>query len=131
MDPSTISALTKQRTSLRGRVTRQAKELRELRGSEQVNDDDLAYLIHVLEQIEMEMSKVQGQLDSEGLIDDTDHMDKLREEVFKGKRLLSRLEKRGETVSSPVQSDKSHLKVSDVKLPVFAGDVMRWSEFWV
>ena len=90
MDPSTISALTKQRTSLRGRVTRQAKELRELRGSEQVNDDDLAYLIHVLEQLEMEMSKVQGQLDSEGLTDDTDHMDKLREEVFKGKRLLSK-----------------------------------------
>ena len=56
------------------------------------------------------------------------HLEKLREEVFKGRRVLAKLEKQAEVVTS--HSDKSDLKVSDVKLPVFSGDVMTWSEFW-
>ena len=42
--------------------------------------------------------------------------------------MLAKLEKQAEVVTS--HSDKSDLKVSDVKLPVFSGDVMTWPEFW-
>ena len=120
------------RTVLRGKVTRLTNDLREycIRRPQQVNDDDLAYMMHVLEQLETEMITMQKQLDIEGVVDDSSHLEKLRlrEEVFKGKRLLAKLEKHADVVTS--HSDKSNLKVSDVKLPVFGGDVMTWSEFW-
>ena len=123
-----MDELLKKRTVMRGKATRLANECRDYRGQEHINDDDLAYMIHMLEQLEADMLVVQKQLDAEGHVDDTSHMDKLREEVFKGKRLLTKLEKRADAV--PVQSEKSHLKVSDVTLPVFSGDVMSWAEFW-
>ena len=125
-----MEELIKQRTSQRGKVTKLTGELREYRGSTDVNDDDLAYMIDVLVRLETDMLAVQKQLTAEGFTDDTSHMEKLREEVFKGKRLLSRLEIKHVTTSVSVQPDKSHLKVSDVSLPVFGGNLMAWSEFW-
>ena len=79
--------LKKQRTTLRGKVTKLTNELREYRGAKDVNDDDLAYMIHVLEQLQTDIMEVQKQLDVDGVDDETSHVERLREEIFKGKRL--------------------------------------------
>ena len=119
------------RTKLRGKVTKLTNDLRDYRQSKEVDQDDLAYKIHVLETQLTELRLVQTELDKTGIRDETNHDDLASEEIFKAKRLLVRVETEGHAnAATSAQSNVSRLKVSDVKLPVFSGDLLQWSEFW-
>ena len=93
---------------------------------EEVDQDDLAYKIHVLEQLMQQMMMLQEDLDGHLLIDESSHLDNIREEVFKAKRLLIRVESRTATIpaQTQVQVVSKQLKVSDVKLTVYSGDLL-------
>ena len=84
-----VEVLLKNRTSLRGKVTKLTNDFKEYRAGE-VDQNDLAYKIHVLEQLEQKMISLQDVLSSKGVSDETPHLDNLREEVFKARRHLSR-----------------------------------------
>ena len=119
-----VEVLVKNRTVIRGKVTKLVKDLREYRSGD-IDQDDLAYKIYVLEQTEKRLAETQTKLDCKGVADDTSHADSLQEELFKARRVLSRVE----NAPTP-QMDSKGLKVSDVNLPIFSGDLHQWSEFW-
>ena len=131
--------LIKLRATLRGKVTRLIKDLREFSKGD-VDPDRLAYKIKMLEDLEGKLVTVQDELDVKGVKDDTNHLDNLREEVFVSNRLLLRLMKSAESqsgaagptahVSPPVEEDVNLKSSLVVKLPTFEGDVMKWGEFW-
>ena len=58
-----MDELLKKRTMMRGKVTR-LNQCRDYRGQEQINDDDLTYIIHMVELLETDMLEVQKQLDT-------------------------------------------------------------------
>lgn len=126
----------KARTKLRGKATRLSNDLKEYRSSDSVDQDDLAYKIHVLEKVKADLSEVQTTLDKEGLYDDSNHVEVMAEELFKASRLLSRLE----CSSGPTSRSRPARDFEDqqldlrsslvVKLPTFEGDIMKWAEFW-
>ena len=111
------------------------KELKEYRSSDNVDPDDLAYKIHVLEKVRAELNEVQVTLDKEGLHDESSHDDLMAEEIFKASRLLSRLEsapdpRRSRSGAEPDDQQLDLRSSLVVKLPIFDGDVMKWGEFW-
>ena len=122
------------RSRLRGKATRLCNDLREYRTSSIADQDDLAYKIHVLEKVRMELKEVQTMLDKVELFDDSNHDDMMSEELFKASRLLSRLESASDNPSLPDRSfadQQFDLRSSlVVKLPTFEGDVLKWAEFW-
>ena len=56
----------KLRTRLRGKATRLSNDLKEYRSSSKVDQDDLAYKIHVLEKVKADLRDVQVTCSREG-----------------------------------------------------------------
>ena len=125
----------KARSRCRGKVTRLTNELREYRTSQNVDQDDLAYKIHVLSGRLEELRQIQTALDKVGMPDESTHADLASEELFKASRLLSRLESASAAPRAvPIRTfDDQQFELKSslvVKLPTFDGDVMNWVEFW-
>ena len=134
----TMEEQIKVRTRLRTKATKLSNDLREYRQGDPktLNQDDLAFKIHVLKELLADLESCRSGLDDKGVADDTNHEDIMKEEIFKASRLLSRLEedskvsrsRSGESNMPPVCHD---MKASlSVKVPVFTGDLMQWPEFW-
>ena len=123
----------KSRTRLRGKATRLSNDLREYRKSDKLDQDDLAYKIHLLSQVRTELREVQVTLDKAGQHSDTNHDDVMSEEIFKASRLLGRLESSSASANADRSYDDQQLDLKSslvVKLPTFDGDVLKWGEFW-
>ena len=126
------------RTRLRSKATKLSNDLRAYRqgDSKTLDQDQLALKIHHVEKVGRELQDIQIQLDKDGKSDDSTHMQAVEDEVFLSSRLLARLEKADEAKGKGDQRSqagnaemKSYMK-SALKIPVFHGDVMKWSEFW-
>ena len=134
LQPIKMEEEVKMRSRLRGKATRLCTDLRAYRTSDNVDQDDLAYKMHVLEKVRTELKDVQIMLDKVELYDDTNHDDVMSEELFKASRLLRRLESALDNPSQPDRSfDDQHFDLRSslvVKLPTFEGDVLKWAEFW-
>ena len=126
----------KARTRLRGKATRLSNDIKEYRASDNVDQDDLAYKIHVLEKVRADLRELQDALDQKGMCDESNHDDVLTEEIFKASRLLSRLESASDSTNrtGPARDfDDQQFDLRSslvVKLPVFEGEVLKWAEFW-
>ena len=124
------------RTKLRGKATRLCNDLRSYREGDRktLDPDQLALRLHHVQKLQNELQGVQDQLDKLNQADDSNHMQTMEDEVFLGTRLLARLERAQEAPSKADSSDPAgitELKSSiSVKIPIFHGDLMRWSEFW-
>ena len=128
----------KVRTKLRTKATKLSNDLREYRQRDpkSLNQDDLAFKIHKLKEVLGDLRSCQSALEGKSAVDETSHEDVMEEEIFKASRLLSRLEedskvsRTGAAESAlPILSHDMKSSLS-VKIPVFAGDLMRWPEFW-
>lgn len=76
------------------------------------------------------MRAIQNILDKAGVLDETNHDELASEEIFKASRVLSRIEA---TPADGQHQDlgQHHLDSSvAMKLPVFDGDILKWTEFW-
>lgn len=121
------------RARLRGKVTKLTNDLREYRLRSDLDQDDLAYKVHILGNTVKDLQSVQVSLDKEGVLDETNHVELALEEVFKGERVLCRLESKhtGPSPAAAAGPDEFDLRSSlVVRLPTFEGDVLQWPEFW-
>ena len=116
--------LRQKRSQARGKATKLLKEL-----SDHTDEDDLALAIHHSEDHLSVMTEIQGQLDDLSVTDDSNHVQDLKDGIFKAKRVLARMEKRSNTAFQG--AGPSHAKFSlDFHLPKFSGDITKWPEFW-
>ena len=74
------------------------------------------------------MAEVQLELDKLAVPDDSSHVQDMLDQVFKAKRVVTRLE-RGSAVMTVSGSGTGRKKL-DLKLPKFCGDYETWPEFW-
>ena len=125
------------RTKLRTKATKLCNDLRSCREGDRklLDPDQLALKLHHLKKLQNELQGVQDQLDKLGQPDDSSHSQNMEDEMFLGSRLLARLEKAEDTAQKRADLQGSmgnaDLKASvAVKIPIYHGDVMRWSEFW-
>ena len=120
------SELRQKRTLARGKATRLLRELTECDKS---LEDDLALAIHHIEGHIAHMAEVQLELDKLAVPDDSSHVQDMLDQVFKAKRVLTRLE-RGSAVTTASGSGTGRKFKLDLKLPKFCGDYETWPEFW-
>ena len=80
------------RIKLRGKLTKLTNDLKDYRQSKEVEQDDLAYKVHILEKVSDGLRLVQAALDKVGITDETNNNELASEELFKAKQLLARLE---------------------------------------
>ena len=135
-----MDELLKVRTRLRAKATKLSNDLKDYRQRDQatLDQDDLAFKIHVLKELLSDLESCQSKLDGldKGAADETNHVDVMKEEIFKASRLLSRLEEdskasRSRSTEAAAQPVNHDMKVPlSVKVPVFKGDLMEWPEFW-
>ena len=124
------------RTKLRSRATKLCNDLKAYRQGDpkSLDQDPLALKAHNVEELLHEYLAVQVQLDKGGHTDDSSHVQTMKDEVFLSSRVLARLEKAKE--AEGMTEAKSSIANSEfksslaVKIPVFQGDAMKWSEFW-
>ena len=126
-----MDQLLKNRTSLRTKATKISKSIEEARLQEHTDEDDLAFLLFNGENLIREMNQVQDELDSFEVYDDSKHLELLTEQLFKGNRLLKRLEAMPTTTTrlERVPSMTADPTVSNITIPKFNGNLMAWAEF--
>ena len=131
-----MDELVATRTRLRTKATKLCNDLKAYRQQEpkSLDQDQLALKVHHVQRLLHELQTIQTQLDKTGQADESNHIQMMEDEVFLGSRVLARLEKAEEAkgkAESKSSSAKADLTSSlSVKIPVFHGDVMKWSEFW-
>ena len=126
-----MEQLLKNRTSLRTKATKISNSIEEARHQENIDQDDLAYLIFSGENLLQKMNSLQEELDNLEAYDDSRHMELLTEQLFKASRLLKRLETTATTTTSNEReaSTTAEQMVSNIKIPQFSGNLMAWEEF--
>ena len=105
-------------------------EFKDYRMSSEVQEDDLAYKIHMLEKLESDLLSLQNELTKLGCADESNHLDRLEEEIFKGRRMLTRLESSHSATQAGRDFGQLDLSSPLVKLPSFDGSISGWPEFW-
>ena len=133
---SAMEELVADRTRLRTKATKLCNDLRAYRQEDRssLDQDQLALKIHHVEKLLGELQGTQAQLGKLGQTDETSHIQTMEDELFLSSRVLARLERADEAKGMP--DPKSSAANSDfksslsVKIPVFSGDVLKWSEFW-
>lgn len=126
--------LVKNRVSLRTKATEITKSIEEARRRENIEEDDLAYLIFTGENLIKAISVMQEELDNLEVYDETKHLELLTEQLFKASRMLKRMELKptdarteaDERKTSPFIEPKASMNIT---IPKFDGDLMAWSEF--
>lgn len=121
--------LRQKRTLGRGKATRLLKELLEC---DKTDEDELALAIHHLDEHIQYMAQIQLHLEKLSVFDDSSHMQDMRDQVFKAKRVLARLERGSEAkaVAGGGNACSGRKFQLDLKLPKFNGDLETWQEFW-
>ena len=122
--------LLKKRASIRSKITKTTGEFKDYRMSSEVQEDDLAYKIHMLEKLESDLLSLQNELTKLGCADESNHLDRLEEEIFKGRRMLTRLESSHSATQAGRDFGQLDLSSPLVKLPSFDGSISGWPEFW-
>ena len=131
-----MDELVAARTRLRTKATRLCNDLRTYRQEDRnsLDQDQLALKIHHVKKLLDELQDTQTQLDKLGQTDETSHIQTMEDELFLSSRVLARLERADEAKGMPdpkISAGNVDFKSSlAVKIPVFSGDVLKWSEFW-
>ena len=126
----------RERSLVRTKATKQIKRISDLYENPDCKADDLAWHIHVGEELIDEMLKIKITAKEP---ESSHHIDSLREIIFKGKRRLAKLEKSEDSASSqpskppPTESFSATTSLTyqlqQLKLPSFDGDVEEWPTF--
>ena len=85
--------LRQRRTLGRNKATKLVKELCDC---DRTDEDDLALANHHLEEHLQYMAEIQLKLDKLSVLEDSSHMQDMKDQIFKAQRVLARLEKGSE-----------------------------------